>query len=162
MGVGTLEATGRYHMLRGHLVLLVLIVLFAPSMIMIQRSSYVGGSSTTVSLVAPLWAVSHSYGSNYGGPFDRMTLSLLDPIQIVTLGVVVMSLFLFLRVRSFATKGERRSFLTDIGVTAFVLIIYSGGFWYSLDAFYTSGAIALPVMPILGSIIVYDAYKHQE
>ena len=155
------EETGQVRMSTSHLLLLVTALLFVPSIFLIQGSSFTDAHYTTVSIAAPLWAYVHSYGSNYGGPFDTTILSVSDLSQLDTVGVLVMSVFLFLRVRLFATNGQRRTFLTDICVTALALIVYSSFFSYSLDGFALSSGITIPLMPVLGSIIVYYSYKRR-
>lgn len=156
-------ATALHRMPRGHILLLAAIAFFVPSILVTEMNEFTDSSYTAVLLTAPLWTFSHSYGTDYGGPFDRTTISLLDENQLVTLGMLVMSLFLFLRVKRFAIEGGPRTLLTDVVVTAFaILVVCLGFFSYSLDAFAIHNVIPLPLMPVLGSIMVYYTYKRRE
>jgi hypothetical protein len=162
MKADTLGEAAQRKMPTGYLLLLVFTVLLVPNVLMIESTSYIDGTRTSVILVAVLWSISHSYGSNIGGPFDRIDLTLLDATQLVwSSWVLVVSVFLFFSVRRFAIVGERKPFLQDVALTAFVLVVYAAILTYSLDAFLVHSGIPLPLLPVLGSVVVYFGYKRR-
>ena len=144
-------------------ILLLTVFLLAPHALLVESSNFIDNSYTEFILVAFLWMLSHSYGSDFGGPFVKTQLSLPQPIQLVMgfLSLLV-SLYLFRSVRRFAIAHELKSFIRDVAIVSLVLlVVITGPFSYILLAGWTFSSLAIPfpVLEVLGSLVLYFTYR---
>jgi hypothetical protein len=140
-----------------------MILLFAPHTLSIESGNYTDNSYVEFALVAFLWTLSYSYGSNLGGPFVRTQLSLPLPIQLV-MGFLSLlaSLYLFRSVGRFAIAHELKPFVRDVAIVSLVLlVVITGPFSYLLldGATISSVTVPFPLLEILGSLVIYRTYR---
>ena len=131
-----------------NILILLLIFLLAPHSLSVEFVSLVDSYETSISLVAPVWTITHSYGSRLSGPFSSLVLRLPTIMQTTLSAVSIISGLFVFWVFYYRTQENHRM-RTVLLAALIILTIYLGFFSYRLDGFAGMDAFPFPVLQLL-------------
>jgi len=136
------------------------ILILLPHALYFESMSDTDLSYSTVSLVAFLWILSYTQGTNIAGLFAKSEFSLpsIDTLIWSTV-IMLVSMCVFWLVYHYARRVDQTRFPKGLVIAVIVLLFVYGSSGYMLDGWFRSWAVPFPLMQLLGSALIYARAK---